>query len=305
MAFVLVVVGACSSGDDAAPKPHAPMPEARTEVAGAAGLGDGLVVVGGLLADGQASARADAYDVDGRVWRPLPALPIPIHHTGVAALGGRVYVAGGFTPGADGQWAESASVWSLGVGESSWRVEPALSAPRGALALVSTGAALVAFGGVSGGQVVATVETFRPRDEAWQPAPALSQRREHPAGAFVGGRVYAIGGRVGPLESNLASVESFAVGEAGWRAEPPLRHARGGIGAAAVDGTVCVAGGEEPGRTIASVECLRRGQWRDAAELATPRHGLAVIAVDGRLHVVGGGAQPGLSVSTAHEVLSP
>src|SRR5688572_29777441 len=109
---------ACSSGQDEAQPEPAPMPEARTEVAGAAAF-EGLVVAGGLLADGRASDRADAYDVDRRVWRPLPKLPTGLHHTGVAALGGRVYVAGGFTPGGEGQWVESASVWSLGAGEPS------------------------------------------------------------------------------------------------------------------------------------------------------------------------------------------
>jgi hypothetical protein len=279
------------------------MPEARTEVAGTAGLG-GIVVVGGLRADGLASDRADVYDVDAGEWRSLPPLPSGLHHAGMATVRGRVHVVGGFTLTEDRQWAESPRALSLGPGETAWRDEPPLPFPRGALALVSTGSHLVALGGVSGGKVVSAVWTWRPGDADWTDAPAMAQAREHTAAAFLGGRVYAIAGRVGPLESNLASVESWAPGEAAWRPEPSLAHARGGIGATAVGDTVCVAGGEEPGATIGSVECLRDGRWREVATLATPRHGLAVVAFGGKLHVIGGGPQPGLFVSAAHEELT-
>jgi hypothetical protein len=116
-----------------------------------------------------------------------------------------------------------------------------------------------------------------------------------------GGRVYAIAGRYRSLVGNLDTVMSFSPGEQRWRSEPKLRHSRGGIGAAAPSGIPCVAGGEAPEGTIASVECLIAGRWRDVAKLAVPRHGVAVVAVGGTLHVIGGGPQPGLFVSDAHE----
>jgi hypothetical protein len=110
---------------------------------------------------------------------------------------------------------------------------------------------------------------------------------------------------VGGLDTNMTSVESWdPAGSEGWRDEPSLNDARGGTSAAAVGAIPCVAGGEEPEGTIASVECLSDGRWERIAELRVPRHGLAVAGFGGRLHVVGGGPQPGLSVSGAHEVFT-
>jgi hypothetical protein len=277
----------------------AELPVARTELAGAA-LGDGtIVVVGGFLGDGSVSARVDVYDRAADRWSEGPPLPEPRHHPAMASARGRVWVAGGFG-NAGGTWTEASTVWSLGPGDDAWRVEPSLREARGALGLAAVAdGTLVAFGGTSGGQVLTSSETLAPRARSWVAGPVMREQREHVAAMSVGGRVYAVAGRVGSFASNKATVESFAVGDAAWRDEPPLTKARGGTAAAAG----CVAGGEEDAGTIAPVECLRGGRWIVVAQLARPRHGLAVVALGADLHVVGGGEQPGLHVSAAHEVL--
>ncbi|HET9772562.1 MAG TPA: hypothetical protein VFS16_16830, partial [Acidimicrobiia bacterium] len=210
-------------------------------------------------------------------------------------------------------WTPVAEVWSLGIDEDKWRPEPALSAPRGALAVASLPNALVAVGGVAGADLART-EILEAGATAWKRGPDLRVPREHLAATVLGGRVYAIGGRVGGLETNLDVVESWAPGEPAWREEPKLNHSRSGIGAGTVKegstnrdsaqpGLPCVAGGEAPGdRTIAEVECLYEGAWRVWGRLTVPRHGLAVVAPDAQLHVIGGGPKPGLHVSDAHEM---
>ncbi|HEX2274548.1 MAG TPA: kelch repeat-containing protein [Acidimicrobiales bacterium] len=317
---LLVFVPACSPDDDGdqsagpATEPTssptsvaerrdalAPLPLARTEVAGT--MWQGLVaVVGGITADGAASNQVDLFDPASDRWRSGPPLPLLLHHAGAAALGDRLYVIGGYSSRrALGQ--PVAQVWSLGPGEERWRQEPSLSAPRAALAVVAVGDRLVAVGGMPEGGLRRT-EVLTPGAGGWRPGPDLLEAREHLALAASGGRVYAIGGRVGSLESNLRSVESWdPSGPGGWRPEPALNDSRGGTAAAEVGGRPCVAGGEEPAGTIASVECLAADRWEQVATLRTPRHGLAVVGVGDRLHVIGGGPTPGLSVSDAHEAL--
>ena len=308
---VLLAVAACSNGDgnEAArdrPRPPAwgmaaPVPEARTEV-GAARLGDAIVVLGGFRADGSATDRVDVYDLEDGTWRDGPPLPLPLHHVGAASFDDRLYVAGGTT----GAGSESGRVWSLGVAEDAWREEPPLLTARSALGLAAAGDRLVAFGGTGSGQVLATAEVLVAGADAWRTAPSMVQSRDHTAAASAGGRVYAIAGRVASLESNLTSVESIdpSAFAPAWRKEPDLLSSRGGIAAAAIDGTVCVAGGEEPGGTIASIECLIEGGWRAVTQLRQPRHGLGVVTDDeDQLHVLAGGPEPGLFVSATHEVL--
>jgi hypothetical protein len=274
----------------------------------------GVAVLGGLTADGTPSAQADRYVFPTDEWNSLPPLPAPLHHAGAGELGDRLYVVGGYTAGTLGPWTPTADVWSLANEETTWRKEPALSLPRGALAVASLPDALVAVGGVAGPDLVRT-EILELGATSWKRGPDLSTPREHLAAAFYNGRVYAIGGRAGSLESNRDSVESWAPGEPGWRAEPKLNHSRGGIGAATVGrgfrqtgyagGSLCVAGGEAPGdRTIAEVECLKEEGWRVVGKLEVPRHGLAVVAPEKNLHVIGGGPKPGLHVSDVHEMIA-
>jgi N-acetylneuraminic acid mutarotase len=315
---MLMAVG-CSSDDDDATAPStvptsspatavveprdalAPLPLARTEVA--ATVWRGLVaVVGGITADGAASNQVDLYDPATDRWRSAPALPLLLHHAGAAALGDRLYVVGGYSSRRSlGQPVDR--VLSLGPGEDRWRQEPSLSAPRAALGVVAVGDRLVAVGGMPQAGLRRT-EVFTPGAGRWRPGPDLLEAREHLAVAVSGGRVYAIAGRVGSLESNLRSVESWdPSGPGGWRPEPMLNDSRGGTAASEAGGRPCVAGGEEPTGTIASVECLATDRWDRVATLRTPRHGLAVVGVGNRLHVIGGGPTPGLSVSDAHEAL--
>ena len=322
--MVMVLLAACSGdGSDegpggdalsasvvtAAPTGPAELPSARTEVAGALWQGR-IVVAGGLTEAAVASDRVDVYDPGTNRWDPAPSLPIGLHHLGLASVADRLYVAGGYhNPVPAAAWVPQSRVLSLGPGERAWRDEPPLAEARGGLALVARGSVLVAMGGTTAaGTVLRSTEVLLAGAEggAWRLGPDLSEPRDHLAAAVSGGRVYAIAGRQGSLESNLASVESWDpvadVGE-GWRSEPRLNDTRGGTSAAEVDGRPCVAGGEEPQGTIASVECLVGGRWERVATLRVPRHGLAVVGhVDG-LHVIGGGPQPGLFVSTAHEVL--
>jgi hypothetical protein len=309
-----LVVGACSTDDGPVPDPTAApttvrvapaagpadLPEPRTEVAGADWQGR-VVVVGGLTADGGVSARVDLYDAQAGRWEAGPALPVGLHHLGLASMGDRLYAAGGYAI-VGGQWRAQARVLSLGPSDSSWRDEPPLTRPRGALGLAALNGRLVAVGGVAG-QVTATTESWAPGEASWRPGPDLAQRREHLAVAAAQGRLYAIAGRLGGLETNLRSVESWDGAEPSWRSEPPLADARGGTAAGTVSGKPCVAGGEEPAGTIASVECLSGGGWQKVAALREPRHGLAVVGLGSRLYAVAGGRQPGLHVSGTHEVI--
>jgi hypothetical protein len=292
---------ASPAGGTTVPAELAELPVPRTEVAGATWDGR-LVVAGGLTLDGVASALAHAYDPEADGWEEAPPLPVPLHHSALVALGDRLYAVGGYTNGAGGAWEPQAGMWSLGPEENSWREEaPMPGGPRGALGAAAAGDLLVVAGGESGGAVLGRTEVYDSERRAWRTGPDLALPREHLAVAAVGDRVYAIAGRAAG-QGNFRAVQSLEPrSDRAWRDEPEVKDSRGGIGAAAVGDRMCVAGGEEPAGTIASVECLDGDRWVQAARLARPRHGLAVVALEDRLHVVGGGEQPGLFVSGVHE----
>ena len=95
--------------------------------------------------------------------------------------------------------------------------------------------------------------------------------REHLAATALGGRVYALGGRLAGYDTNLAVVESYDPARNRWSRLPDLPDARGGTGAAALAGRIVSVGGESPAGTNATVwACSRAG--RPVAARSRPSH---------------------------------
>src|SRR5262249_57908065 len=96
LGLVLLFAGVASAAGRADSwRSATPLPVPRTEVASAR-LGDEIVVVGGYLADGTSTGRADAYSPSTGRWRRLPDLPAKVNHAMAASAGPRLYVVGGY-----------------------------------------------------------------------------------------------------------------------------------------------------------------------------------------------------------------
>jgi N-acetylneuraminic acid mutarotase len=272
-----------------------PLPLPRTEVAGAAVRGE-IYVVGGYSADGSSSRRVDVYSPASRRWRRGPDLPAAVNHAMAAAYRGRLYLVGGY--GGAGPARRSTFVLANGR----WRSLEPMPAPRAAAGAAITRDRLYIVGGVrSPGTLARVAFAFDLRRGRWSTIDGPTPR-EHLAAAALGGKVYAVAGRLGGVDTNLTRVEAF---DGRWRAVAPLPEARGGTGAAVVAGRLISVGGEAPPGTIASVYAYRPGSkvWERLPDLPTPRHGLAVVAAGTRVYVIGGGPKPGLFVSGANESL--
>jgi non-specific serine/threonine protein kinase len=278
----------------------APLPQPRSEV-GAAVLHGEIIVVGGLTAEGVASARADAFAPATGRWRRLPDLPIAVHHPLVASDGRRLYVAGGYGG-------------RLGVGDrlrtvfafdgTRWRALPRMPEPRAAGGAAVLGRRLYVVCGVGAAGLAQRAFALDLRTNRWSVVPSPTPR-EHLAVTSAGGRLYAIGGRKAGYDTNVATFESWRPGAKRWRRLPDVPRPRGGTGATVAAGRLVSVGGEEPAGTIATVYAwdLARGGWRRLPDLRTPRHGLGVVAVGARVYAVGGGPTPGLAVSGTDEYL--
>jgi N-acetylneuraminic acid mutarotase len=275
-----------------------PLPLPRTEVAGAAVRGE-IYVVGGYLADGRSSRRVDVYAPETGRWRRTTDLPVAVNHAMAASHRGRLYVVGGYS-GA-GPALRSAFVLT----GSRWRRLRQLPAPRAAGGAAVADGRLYVVGGVSRPGTLARVAyALDLRRLRWASVPGPTPR-EHLAAAALGGKVFAVAGRLGGIDTNQTLVESLVPGSRRWVRVEPVPEARGGTGAATARGRLVSIGGEAPAGTIASAfsydPSTRR--WDRLPDLPTPRHGLAVVAVGSRVFVIGGGPRPGLFVSGANESL--
>jgi N-acetylneuraminic acid mutarotase len=278
----------------------APIPVARTEVAAAAVANGRIVVVGGYLADGATTARADEYSTGTNSWRRLPDLPVAVNHAMAATWNGRVYVLGGYSPARP---LRTAFVF----GRGRWQRLPSMPSPRAASGAAAVGGKLYVVGGVTedvrGSRSLARQTlVFDLRRRRWSTIPGPTPR-EHLAVAAVRGSVYALAGRLAGLDTNVRTLERYTPGSRRWTRLPPIPVARGGTGAAGVGRQLISIGGEAPTGTIASVYAYDTStrRWRRLVDLPNPRHGLGVVAVGQRVYAIAGGPRPGLTVSNANE----
>lgn len=275
-----------------------PLPEPRTEVA-AASLGDRIVVVGGLLASGGNSRRVDAYDPRTNRWSRLADLPVSVDHAAAASWRSRLVVVGGY----DADRAPLRTAFLLDGRR--WRRLPAPPEERAAAAAAATADGRIwVVGGRTSSGLATRALSLDLRTLRWRAVPG-PRPREHLAATALGGRVFAIGGRLAGYDTNVATVESYDPRTNRWKRLPDVPDPRGGTGAAAISGMLVSAGGESPTGTHGSVWALRPGErWTRLPDLPTPRHGLGVVALRGRVWVIAGGPQPGLTVSGAVESLA-
>jgi N-acetylneuraminic acid mutarotase len=292
LACLLVGGGATAAASTPKWRTAAPLPVARTEVA-AARLGNELVVTGGFLANGDSTARVDAYAPRTNRWRRLPDLPAAVNHATAASADGRLYVAGGY--GAE----RRLFVFARGR----WRELANLPAPRAAAgAAIVRGKLYVVGGVVRSGVLAKRMLVFDLRRRRWSFGPGPTAR-EHLAATSLGGTVYAIAGR--SAGRNFDYFEGYAVGRGRWTRLAPIPDPRGGTGAAVVGDRIVSVGGEEAAGTISPVYAysVDRKRWARLPDMRTPRHGLGVVSYSGRVYAIGGGPQPGLHVSAANEFL--
>ncbi len=276
----------------------APLPEPRSEVA-AATLEGRIVVIGGFLASGGNSRRVDAYDPGTDSWSRLPDLPVSVDHAAAASWRGRVVVVGGY--GADRRPLRAAFLYD----GRRWSRLPAPPEERAAAAGAATRDGRVwIVGGRTRDGLATRMLSLDLRTLRWS-ARRGPRPREHLAAVALGGRVYAIAGRLAGYDTNLRTVEALDPRTGVWARLADLPDARGGTGAAAIAGRIVSVGSESPRGTDAAVWALvpRTGRWERLPDLPTARHGLGVVALAGRVWAVAGGPEPGLTVSGATESL--
>ena len=275
----------------------APLPVPRSEVAATVVRGE-IVVAGGFLSDGTSSREVDAFSPATGRWRRLADLPFGLNHAAAAAYAGRAYVLGGYR---DHGGAQRREAYVLDAGR--WRPLPKLPEARGAAGAAVIGKTLYVVGGVAPGGVPKRMLAFDLVKRRWSTLPGPTPR-EHLAVTSYGGRLYALGGRVGGYTNSFATFETAVPGKT-WQPLAPVPTVRSGTGIAVLRGTIVSIGGETADGIVKDVYGydVARGAWTRLPDLPTPRHGLGVVTLGGRVWAVGGGPEPGLTVSAANEAL--
>jgi hypothetical protein len=220
-------------------------------------------------------------------------MPAPLHHLGMAALGGRIYVTGGYDE--EDFNVDVDAAWAYDPAANSWSAVADMPSPRAAHASVAMGGLLYVVGGV--GDNSTQLWTYDPATNTWDASRApLPTAREHLTAAEVGGKLLVIAGRWFP-SGNLATVEEYDPATDTWTTRASLPTARSGLTSATLDGRVHVTGGEDLGTSDTfpqhEVYDPAAGSWATFPPLPTSRHGIPSAVLGGRWYVFGGGLLAG------------
>jgi N-acetylneuraminic acid mutarotase len=268
------------------PRFHRPRPGA------AGGL---LAILAALLAAGCLGAtRPSTAPLDQGApgaWSTLAPMPTPRQEVAVAALDGRVWVMGGFGPGA----APTATVEVFDPAANAWETRTPLPEPLHHAAAAVVNGRLFVVGGFGGGRVqweaVPSLYEYDPRRNAWTERAPMPTARGGLAVAVAGGRLHALGGTGGRV-SNAHEVYDPATNR--WRTANAMPTARDHLAAVTFHGRVWAIGGRESfwGTQYANVEVYdpATDSWRTAPPLPVARGGLAAAALADRILVFGGEA---------------
>jgi N-acetylneuraminic acid mutarotase len=198
---------------------RAPLLEAR--------LGHGTVAVDGRLyaIGGQGEApnarwqlhTVERYDPAADRWARVADLYEEVGFAGVAASGGRIYVAGG-TPLWSSFRRPLASLYVYDPSTNRWRIGPRMPTARSHLSLVAAqNGRLYAIGGDAGvgakARPTTAVEEFDPATDRWRTVAGLAVARIGAAAVADGSTIAVAGGFaiVGGKQTTLGSIERISV----------------------------------------------------------------------------------------------
>jgi N-acetylneuraminic acid mutarotase len=151
---------------------RAPMPVGRQETAPAV-LNGKIYIPAGFTVGGQVTTIVEVFDAATNSWSSIAPVPEPLHHYGLAAANGKLYLLGGyqgntFTPMNRG--------YVFLPDSNLWRPVANLPVARGAHMAVEFGGKIFLIGGIIGGLTTTRTDVVIRRSTPGRPSPTCHRR---------------------------------------------------------------------------------------------------------------------------------
>ncbi|MFT7811157.1 kelch-like protein 31 [Arapaima gigas] len=229
-------------------------------------------------------------------WRHLAQLPAKSFNQSVVVMDGFLYVAGGEDQN-DARNQAKHAVNTLSRYDprfNTWLHLTSMRQRRTHFSLVASGGRLYAIGGRNSEGLLATVESYLPSSNSWQPrAPLDVPRCCHASAVLPSGHILVTGGYVSRAYSR--SVVSYDPESDIWVERAELSTARGWHCATTLGGKVYVVGGSQLGPGGERVDVLSlevffpdTGEWSYGAALPVGVSTAGLASLGGHLYLLGG-----------------
>ena len=229
-----------------------PGPRKPTAVSNVAAifLNDRIYVPGGTTAAGGVTNVLEVYDSKTATWEARAMLPVPITAYGLAALGGKIYLFGGW----DGKSAR-AETYVYDPAKDAWAAASPMPEPRAFMGAGAVLDSIYVVGGYDGKQELASVLRYDPAGEGtvagpWSPRASMNQPRGGLGATVIGTRLYVVGGG---WATPLAYNEQYDARIDAWsRIGTPIAGQWRNVGVAALDNKLYAVGGWSGGYLAAN-----------------------------------------------------
>ena len=286
-----------------------------------------------------------AWTQNGYTWQLGAQMPEGRQELATGALNGKMYVLGGYEPGAN----STATVQVYNPTTDTWTFAHDLPYPVNHNAAAVAGGKLYSFGAgagetfvydpnsdswsgrasshyvhsftaavgviddkiyVAGGTGTPSQRELEVYDlvaNTWTIKAPMSVHRNHTAGGVIDGKFYVVGGRI--MDSTNA-LEMYDPQTNTWSTRAPMPTPRSGIAAAVVNNELWVFGGEDvPELALhAEVEVYNpvSNSWRQEPDMTLPRHGIWASVIGNKIYIPGGGAgASAISPTRTNQIFTP
>lgn len=218
------------------------------------------------------------------VWSRLAGVPTARSEVAVAELNGKIYVLGGFGPGATANE-------QYDPASNTWRRRAPIPQGVDHAAAVGMEDTVYLIGGFDGRWgAVNNVWAYDPEADVWTARAALPTPRGALGAAVIDGKIYAVGGQSGM--GDVGIMEQYDPLADSWLARPPMPTPRDHIGVTVSDRKIYVLGGRLGtfARNLATTEEYdpQNDTWRQLASMPSARSGIGAGTFRGSIYVFGG-----------------
>jgi N-acetylneuraminic acid mutarotase len=263
-----------------------------------------MYVLGGYADGNVAQPLNEEYDPATDMWRERAPMPRGGNHVAAVGLDGKLYAIGGFTL----QNADAfADVSAYDPATDKWSPRAPLPQPLGSMAVVAVDGVIHALGGAGGTtaesrHTIAVHYIYDPKTDNWTKSTPLPFPREHFNVIALGGKLYAIGGRIENYSQNVATVFSLDLHskDAEWQTLPLMPVPRSGTQAAVLDGKIFLFGGEKFGGVYNNTEMFDpvTERWSELTPMPIGRHGTQAVTIGNTIYIPAGGPLNGGEAQT-------
>jgi non-specific serine/threonine protein kinase len=267
----------------------------KRAAAGAAVVGDKIVVVGGQ-ADGKLVPQTEVFD--GKRWTDAANIPTPREHLGAASDGRYLYAVGGRALSAANN---SGAFERFDPASGRWTELEAMPNPAGGVGVAYAAGRIVAVGGEGTTSASDDVQGYDIGRRTWSQLPPLSVARHGVAVAVIKDSLYAVGGATEP--GHVGPTQRSEVLDLTGRAAAPVtvnvRWHRVTVApsrveyaaSAEVGGRIWLIGGigaDEQGTAAIAAYDRVLNTWTQGTKLPRPVHHATAVNYKGQPVVIGG-----------------